>query len=176
MEKILAGDIIAPSHVQAIDFDFDGDKDLLVGVLGMLFPNNDKIGSVVILENNGVSEFTKHIIVEKIARVSDVRGGDLDNDGDMDLAVAQFGYDDGEIRWIQNQELGVSESHPAKSFGPINAGLLDIDKDRDLDIIALVSQEWEEIYCFINDNNRNFRAKLLLVRAIRILVQYAVNM
>ena len=101
-KKILADAITAPSHVQAVDFDFDGDKDLLVGVLGMLFPNNDKIGSVVILENNGVSEFTKHIIVEKIARVSDVRGGDLDNDGDMDLAVAQFGYDDGEIRWIEN--------------------------------------------------------------------------
>ncbi len=161
-EKILADAITAPSHVQAVDFDFDGDKDLLVGVLGMLFPNNDKIGSVVILENNGVSEFTKHIIVEKIARVSDVRGGDLDNDGDMDLAVAQFGYDDGEIRWIENLGNWKFKNHILQNLsGPINVEILDIDKDRDLDIIALVSQEWEEIYCFINDNNRNFRAKLL---------------
>ena len=60
-ETILAGDLMAPSHVQAIDFDFDGDKDLMVGVLGMLFPNNDLIGSVVILENNGQQVFTRHI-------------------------------------------------------------------------------------------------------------------
>ena len=97
-ESIIAGDLIAPAHVQAIDFDKDGDLDLMVGVLGMLFPNNDKIGSVVILENDGKCNFTKHLVVEKIARVADVRAGDLDNDGDMDLAVAQFGYDDGETR------------------------------------------------------------------------------
>ena len=56
-EKILAGDIIAPAHVQVYDFDKDGDNDLIVGVLGMLFPNNDKIGSVVILENDGKIQF-----------------------------------------------------------------------------------------------------------------------
>ncbi|NQU87095.1 MAG: VCBS repeat-containing protein, partial [Mariniphaga sp.] len=33
-ESILADDLIAPSHVQVIDFDNDGDKDLMVGVLG----------------------------------------------------------------------------------------------------------------------------------------------
>lgn len=161
-EKILGDDIIAPSHVQAIDFDFDGDLDLMVGVLGQLFPNNDKIGSVVILENDGSFNFIKHVVVEKIARVSDVRAGDLDNDGDMDLAVAQFGYDDGETRWIENLGDWKFENHILQYLsGPINVELVDIDSDKDLDIISLVSQEWEEIYCFINDGNGNFQPKLL---------------
>ena len=161
-EKVIAGDIIAPSHVQAIDFDNDGDTDLVMGVLGMLFPNNDKIGSVVIMENDGLHNFTKHVIVEKIARVSDVRAGDLDNDGDMDLAVAQFGYDDGETRWIENLGNWSFQSHILQSLsGPINVELIDIDKDNDLDIISLVSQEWEEIYCFINNGGGNFQAKRL---------------
>jgi hypothetical protein len=159
-EKMLAADIIAPSHVQVYDFDKDGDNDLLVGVLGMLFPNNDKIGSVVILENDGKFNFTKHIVVDKIARVSDVRGGDLDNDGDIDLAVAQFGYDDGETRWIENLGNWKFKSHILQNLsGPINVEIVDIDKDNDLDIISLVSQEWEELYCFVNDGKGDFQSK-----------------
>jgi hypothetical protein len=101
-ETVLADNLIAPAHVQIADFDKDGDNDIMVAVLGLLFPSNDKIGSVIVLENDGTCHFKKHVIADKIARVSDVRAGDLDGDGDMDLAVAQFGYDDGETRWIEN--------------------------------------------------------------------------
>ena len=161
-ETVLATDLIAPAHVQAIDFDKDGDLDLMVGVLGMLFPNNDKIGSVVILENDGHCNFKKHVVVDKVARVSDVRAGDLDGDGDMDLAVAQFGYDDGETRWIENKGKWKFESHILQNLsGPINVEIVDIDNDGDLDIVSLVSQEWEEIYCFINDGKGNFQPKLI---------------
>jgi hypothetical protein len=161
-ESVLASDLIAPAHVQMIDFDKDGDNDLIVAVLGMLFPNNDKIGSVVVLENDGRFQFRKHLIVEKIARVSDVRAGDLDNDGDMDLAVAQFGYDDGETRWIENLGNWQFQSHILQYLsGPINVEIVDIDNDNDLDIISLVSQEWEEIYCFINDGTGQFQPSLI---------------
>jgi hypothetical protein len=161
-EKVLAKDLIAPAHVQAIDFDRDGDLDLIVGVLGMLFPNNDKIGSVVVLENDGNQHFTSHVIVDKIARVSDARAGDLDGDGDMDLAVAQFGYDDGETRWIENLGNWKFKSHILQNLsGPINVEIEDADHDGDADIISLVSQEWEEIYCFVNDGKGNFQPRLL---------------
>ena len=161
-ESVLADNLIAPAHTQVTDFDGDGDLDILVAVLGMLFPNNDKIGSVVILENNGRNQFTRHIAAEKIARVSDVRGGDLDNDGLMDLAVAQFGYDDGETRWIRNLGDWKFESHILQNLsGPINVEITDIDKDGDPDIVSLVSQEWEEIWCYLNDGKGVFQPRLL---------------
>jgi hypothetical protein len=161
-ETVLAENLIAPAHVEIRDFDNDGDNDLIVGVLGMLFPNNDKIGSVVVLENDGKQNFKKHLVAEKIARVSDARAGDLDGDGDMDLAVAQFGYDDGETRWIENLGNWKFKSHGLQNIsGPINVELTDLDSDGDLDIISLVSQEWEEIYCFINDGKGNFQPKLI---------------
>lgn len=161
-ETVLADGLNAPAHVQVVDFDKDGDNDILVAVLGLLFPSNDKIGSVVILENDGKNHFTKHVVVDKVARVSDVRAGDLDGDGDLDLAVAQFGYDDGETRWIENLGNWQFKSHILQNLsGPINVILDDIDKDGDLDIISLVSQEWEEIYAFINDGKGNFTSKLI---------------
>jgi hypothetical protein len=161
-ETILATELIAPAHVQVFDFDLDGDKDILVAVLGLLYPSNDKIGSIVLLENDGNFNFTSKVIIEKIARVSDVRAGDLDGDGDMDLAVAQFGYDDGETRWLENLGNGEFKTHMLQNLsGPINVEIVDIDEDGDLDIISLVSQEWEEIYCYVNDGTGSFRMKLL---------------
>ncbi|MFH1923074.1 MAG: VCBS repeat-containing protein, partial [Planctomycetota bacterium] len=159
-ESVCAADLIAPAHVEAIDFDADGDLDLLVAVLGMLFPNNDRIGSVVVLENNGQTEFQKHVVVERVARVSDVRAGDLDGDGDMDLAVAQFGYDDGQTQWIENLGEWNFKSHVLQSrSGPIHAPIADMDDDGDLDIVVLVSQEWEEIYVFEGDGKGRFKPR-----------------
>jgi hypothetical protein len=161
-EHALADSILAPSHVQAIDFDKDGDLDLVVSSLGMLFPSNDKIGSIYILENDGKMHFAKHLIVDKIARCSDVRAGDLNGDGLLDLAAVEFGYDDGETRWFENLGNWKFKSHILQSLsGGINCELVDIDNDGDLDIITLISQEWEEIYLFVNNGKGKFEPKLL---------------
>ncbi len=156
-EHVCADDLTAPAHVQAVDFDFDGDLDLVIAVLGMLFPNNDKIGSVVVLENDGRMAFTRHVIAHRIARVSDVRAGDLDGDGDMDLAVAQFGYDDGQTRWIENLGHWSFQSHILQNLsGPIHAEIADVNADGNPDIVVLVSQEWEQIYVFAGDGRGKF--------------------
>ena len=98
-----------------VDLDRDGDLDMLVASLGVLFPSNAKIGAVVVLENDGRGRFTNRVLASEIARVSDVRAGDLDGDGDLDLAVAQFGYNDGETRWMrERRRLAVHEHDPAE--------------------------------------------------------------
>jgi hypothetical protein len=161
-ETVLASDLIAPAHAQVMDFDNDGDLDIMVAVLGLLFPSNDKIGTVVVLENDGKNNFKKQIIVDKIARVSDVRAGDIDGDGDRDLAVTEFGYDDGETRWIENLGNWKFKSHVLQHLsGGINVELIDIDNDGDLDMITLISQEWEEIYLFENMGKGQFQPTLL---------------
>jgi hypothetical protein len=67
-------------------------------------------------------------------------------------AAAGFGYDQGETRWLENRGNWRFESHQLQGLsGPINAEIADMDGDGDLDIVSLVSQEWEEIYVFVND-------------------------
>jgi hypothetical protein len=161
-ENVIVDNLIAPAHAEVKDFDGDGDNDIMVAVLGLLFPSNDKIGSIVVLENDGSSHFVKHVIAENIARASDVRAGDLDGDGDMDLAAVEFGYDDGETRWMENLGNWQFKSHVLQHLsGPINVELVDIDSDGDLDMITLVSQEWEEIYLYVNDGKGGFKINLL---------------
>ena len=150
-------EIAGPAHTHPMDLDKDGDLDIAVASLGVLFPNNAPIGSVIVLENDGRQAFTRRVLIDKVARVSDVRAGDLDGDGDLDLAVAQFGYDQGETRWMENQGGWRFASHVIQSLsGPINAEVTDADGDGDLDIVSLVSQEWEEIYVFENDGRGRF--------------------
>lgn len=161
-ESTLMAGLSAPVHVEAVDMDGDGDLDLLVACMGMVFPNNDRIGSVVILENDGRQNFTKHVVAEHIARVTDIRAGDFDGDDRLDLAVAQFGYDEGEIRWMRNLGGWQFESKILLNLpGTINVCVADLNGDRTLDIVALVSQQWEEIHLFENDGKGNFVSQIV---------------
>lgn len=161
-EYVLASNMLAPAHLDVVDFDGDGDLDILVALLGMLFPNNDPIGSVVLLENNGQQQFRQHIILDKVPRVADARAGDLNGDGLLDLAVAHFGYDDGETRWVENLGNGQFRSHILQTLsGPIHCPIVDMDGDKLLDIVVVVSQEWEQIWLYRNLGKGNFEKILV---------------
>lgn len=161
-ESTIASELSGLVHVEAVDMDGDGDLDLLVACMGELFPNNDKIGSVIILENDGAQRFTRHVIAANVARVTDLRAGDFNGDGRLDLAVGQFGYDQGEIQWMENIGPWEFRSHNLLNLsGTINVCVADMNGDGTLDIVALVSQQWEEIHLFENDGRGNFRNKIL---------------
>ena len=160
-EQVVAK-IAAPAHAEAVDFDKDGDTDLLVGALGFLFPNNNRVGSVLVLENDGRQVFTTRTLVTGVARVADARASDLDGDGDLDVAVAGFGYDDGETSWLENRGGWTFEQHILQRLsGAINAVPSDIDGDTRPDIVSLVSQEWEEIWGFVNDGKGGFTPRMI---------------
>lgn len=154
--------VLAPANAEPVDMDRDGDLDLVMASLGVLFPDNRRIGAVIVLENDRGQRFTPRTVAEHLTRVADVRAGDLDGDGDLDLAVAGFGYDQGETLWLENAGGWRFTPHPLQSqSGPINALIADINADRSLDIVALVSQEWEEIWAFVNDGKGHFTNRLL---------------
>jgi hypothetical protein len=162
VEERLGEPIPAPANAQVADTDNDGDLDIVVASLGVLLPNNQRIGAVVILENDGKGRFTNRTVASGMARVAYVGPGDLDGDGDVDLAVAGFGYDNGETLWLEQTDRWQFTPHQLQRLsGAINAIVNDLDQDGDQDIVTLVSQEWEHIWFFENDGRGAFTARLL---------------
>ncbi len=104
----------------------------------------------------------RHVAAEGLPRVADVRGGDLDGDGDQDLAVAAFGYDHGQTLWLENRGKWSYAVHVLQELsGAVNVLVADFDRSGTLDIAALISQEWEEIWMFDNAGGGRFTPRLV---------------
>jgi hypothetical protein len=161
-ESVIASQLRAPVHVEAADLDRDGDLDLLVASMGIVYPSNSRTGTVFVLENDGGGGFSKRAVIEDIARVTDVRSGDFNSDGRIDLAIGQFGYEQGEVRWMEQTGPWEFRSHPLLNLsGTVNVCVSDFDGNGSSDIAALVSQQWEEIHLFLNDGRGNFRTRII---------------
>ncbi len=161
-ERVLGGTISGPVFTEAVDFDGDGDLDVLVACMGIVIPNNERIGSVVVLENGGDGSFEQRVLIDHLPRVTYVSAGDLNGDGELDLIVGMFGFIDGEISWFEGVGDWKFVGHPLLDLsGTIHSPLCDIDGDGDLDVVALVSQDWEEIHVFENDGKGTFSKRVV---------------
>ena len=162
-EQVIATDILAPAHVWTGDVNGSGRLDVLVASMGQISPNNDRIGSVVVLENLDNQHFKPHVLIDHIARANDVRGANLAGHMDkrLDLVVGQFGYAQGETRWMENKGNWQFESHIVNTqSGCVNTPVADFDGDGRPDFAALISQEWEEVHWFHNLGNGQFKDML----------------
>jgi hypothetical protein len=161
-EKVIAREMRGPVHVEAADLDRDGDIDVAVASMSVIFPNNDRIGTVFILENDGTQNFTPRIILENTSRVVDVRAADLNGDGRIDLALAQFGYDQGEVSWLEQAADGRFTRHVLLELsGAVNVEVADFNGDHQPDLVALLSQQWEEVHYFVNQGGGRFARQRL---------------
>ena len=161
-EQDIGGPIAGPAHLEVADLNGDGHLDVLVASMGVIPPSNAKTGSVVVLENDGTNHFTNRVLLENVARVSYVAAADLNKDGRVDLVVGEFGYVEGEIRWMENLGNWQFKSHLLLDLpGTIHAPVADLRGNGQLDIVALVSQDSEEVHDFEGDGAGHFKDRVL---------------
>jgi len=161
-EQDIGETVAGPAHVEVADLNGDGHLDVLVASMGVIPPSNVKSGAVIVLVNDGTNRFTNRVLLQDVARVSYVTAADLNHDGRLDLVVGQFGYIEGEIRWMENRGDWRFESHQLLDLpGTIHAPAADLNGDGHLDIAALVAQDSEEVHVFFGDGTGRFRDRVL---------------
>ncbi|MFN9375349.1 MAG: FG-GAP-like repeat-containing protein [Planctomycetaceae bacterium] len=151
-----------PSHAQLCDLDADGALDLVVADLGTFTPSDKLAGRVVWLRRVGEGSFEPQVLQSDLGRVADVQPGDFDGDGDLDLVVAEFGWQKaGRVLLLRNlgnpqvPKFALEEIDPR--HGTIHVPTVDLNGDGHLDFIALISQEHEVVEAFLNDGTGSFR-------------------
>lgn len=157
-----------PAGIKACDWNSDGLTDLMVADLGSFLPDDHKKGKVVLLQREDSSSelFSPITLADGIGRVSSVEISDLDNDGALDLLVAEFGWHEtGSIFWLKrsiSDPTGLLEKRLIDGrSGAIHVPIHDFNSDGHPDFVAVVSQQHEVVELMINDGNGNFNPKTL---------------
>jgi hypothetical protein len=159
-----------PCHVEPCDLDQDGVVDLVAADLGSFTPGDQRWGRVVWLRRRSseASGWEAVALRHGLGRVADVQLADFDQDGDVDLVVAEFGWRQvGRILLLKNTG-GAAGQAPHfdlevldKRHGAIHVPVVDLNGDGLSDFVALISQEHEVIEAFINTGNCTFRRETI---------------
>jgi hypothetical protein len=165
-----------PGGMIAVDYDNDGDLDLVVSAGGVLAPSASCGGcprrNNQIFRNDGLGSFTEQISGQNVALLAgvepsdgwaDICAGDVNNDGLLDLFVGRNGSNrlflnvgdltgaDGVYEFVEvSAACGVSGSGDTRLVQ-----LADVDADGDLDLFAANNGTANEVYRNDVNNHRN---------------------
>src|SRR5690606_14330263 len=161
-ERVFTERLRAPVRSHPVDLDGDGDRDLVVSDIGSLIPSDDPVGRVLLMRAASDGSFEVEVLLEDVGRVVSAEAADLDGDADLDIVVCEFGHEAlGSLLWLEQTESGFTPRELDPIPGAIHAFPVDIDADRDLDIVAVFSQDTEAVKLFENDGSGAFTNKVL---------------
>lgn len=154
----------APVNTTAMDIDGDGDTDFGISLMGFMHPNDELIGEFHLLINDGKGNYErKKILAGGVPRITDCAPGDYDGDGDIDIVLAMFG-------WRKTGQVAILEQtaplvFKLKNIATIN-GLMRVipahlNDDKQIDFVALITQQHEMIVRFINQGNNQFQSQII---------------
>jgi len=128
------------------DVNDDGNEDVIYSEHG---------GIYALINMDGGETFVELPIYEESYNVQTIKLNDLDNDGDLDLVVADWLGD--EFYWFKNEngDFGDPIFIDTQSGAPCYLNVTDVDNDGDLDLMIAILDS-QQIAVYYNDGTTNF--------------------
>ena len=153
-EHIIDDETVAPAHGHPVDLDDDGDLDVVMafGIAAPVANDSPESHQVAWYENLGSpgngDQWRKHMIASTFPQGFEAVAGDLDGDGDLDIAATGWSPH-GRIAWFENSGAPRDPwaMHMLKDNWPnaVTVVLADLDADGRLDIVACAERGANEI-------------------------------
>ena len=144
------------------DWDKDGISDFLIGEMGTFQVADHQLGGVTLLRGLPDGKFESHVLANNLARVVQAIPFDYDDDGDLDVLVAEFGWrKTGALKLLRNSGApGSTTSLFVETLDPrhgiLGVEVADMNQDGKLDIVASYGQEYETVEIYFNQGQGNY--------------------
>lgn len=144
------------------DWDEDGISDFLIGEMGTFQVADHQLGGVTLLRGLPDGKFESHVLANNLARVVQAIPIDYDEDGDIDVLVAEFGWrTTGALKLLRNSgPIGATTSLSVETLDPrhgiLGVEVADMNQDGKLDIVASYGQEFETVEIYFNQGQGKY--------------------
>ena len=130
VEHTLAVAPFGEHSAQIIDFDHDGDNDVLCASFG-----GDTVSWFENVGAPGAASFARRVVASQVRGASEALSVDVDGDGDLDAISAM--YHDGHMRWHERTPGGwISHLLRDAVFNAEHVSAADLDGDGDIDPVG----------------------------------------
>lgn len=149
---------------------FTANRRMLICDLGSALPEDHTNGRLLMSAEDSTE---LQVLLSDVGRIAHAAVADFDADGLQDVVVAEFGWmKTGGIKVLwqvpgrdasaqAEAEARFEHSVIDRRHGTIHVRPVDLNDDGRMDIVALVSQEFEVVEAFINTGNRTFEKQTL---------------
>lgn len=130
---------------------------ILAAGLGSFQPTDERRGGVFTLGLTDRRPVVQQVLLTNLPRTTDALEADLNGDAVPDFVVSSFGNNAGRLAWYQGQRDGtLTERELFALPGAIRAEVSDVNADGKPDVLALVAQETEAMFLFVNQGDGEF--------------------